>query len=327
MQEKRIKNEKLKTIKKNWKGNLIVDNCFVELCDSRKNNWHGIKVMFKALVLPIFHRKKKFIQAESTNDFTFDKKNDFIVWLGHSSFFIRINGVSIIIDPSFHNLPFIKRAVQLPFSISKLGQIDYILISHLHSDHVTEKSLEEIISFSPNAKILSGLGMNKCLKKYADRMQVAGWYQQYDTQKELDIFYLPAMHNSGSNLFNMNKSLWGSFVIKTAEKIIFCSGDTGYTKHFEEIKKLFPKIDCALIELSWIEKTFVDGKLINGHLYPDQIKDVLKTLKPELVMPMHYGTFYRSLKTDPIEKFKESLKKLGFENKAKIPAIGERVKL
>lgn len=325
MKDQYVKNTQLKTIKKDWPGNRIIDNCFVELCDSKKNNWHGIKLMFKALVLPLFHRNKKFAKADTIHDFVFDRKNDFIIWLGHSSFFIRLNGISIITDPSFYDIPLLKRAVKLPFNLSKLGKIDYLLVSHLHADHVTKTSLDHVMALSPNAKILTGLRLEKYFKKYSNKTQSAGWYQQYDTKKDVDIFYLPAMHNSGTNLFNMNKSLWGSFVIKTPKKVVFFSGDTGYTNHFKEIKKLFPKIDCALIELSWAEKIFIDGKFINGHLYPMHLKGVFTALNPKMTIPMHYGTFYKYMKSIPIETFQGSAKKAGFRQKTKIPKIGEKV--
>ncbi|MEP6704425.1 MAG: MBL fold metallo-hydrolase, partial [Acidobacteriota bacterium] len=83
--------------------------------------------------------------------------DDGIMWLGHASFFIRLNGVSILTDPIFGKPPVVKRFVDVPSPIEYLTQVDYVLLSHDHRDHMDETTLRAIAEKFPNAKFLGGL--------------------------------------------------------------------------------------------------------------------------------------------------------------------------
>src|SRR5690606_6295943 len=88
---------------------------------------------------------------------------DCIIWLGHASFFIRLAGYSILVDPVFFDLPFIKRQSPLPISPDQLGDIDYILISHDHRDHCDIRSLKSLAAINAEATFLTGLGLDRLL--------------------------------------------------------------------------------------------------------------------------------------------------------------------
>lgn len=217
-------------------------------------------------------------------------KKDCIVWLGHSSFFIRIAGVTILIDPVFYNVSFLKRKSELPIQPDLLKGIDYILISHDHRDHCDAKSLKLLAKNNPDAVYLTGLSMDPLLKKItkSNKIQAAGWYQKYDINSDLKIYFTPSKHWGRRTFNDMNSRLWGGFVIQSAEKTIYFSGDSGYGGHFSDLAEIFPKIDYAIIGIGAYKPLFFMSPI---HLSPLDAVQAFKDLKAQEMIPMHYGTF------------------------------------
>ncbi|NJK93946.1 MAG: hypothetical protein HC905_02575 [Bacteroidales bacterium] len=140
----------------------------------------------------------------------FSSKNDMMVWLGHSTFLIRINGLLIMTDPVFYDVPLVKRHHGLPFDPSLIKGLDYILISHNHRDHCDKKSLKLLGKNNPDAIVLAGLGMEKLLGKWiSNTIQEAGWFQKYKTDSLISFVYLPAQHWSKRGLTDTNKQRLG----------------------------------------------------------------------------------------------------------------------
>src|SRR5690606_18346971 len=170
-------------------------------------------------------KKNDTFQLPFIEDLSFlDNKEDVVIWLGHATFFIRINGISLITDPVFANVSVSERKSKLPFSPDLLRNLDYVLISHDHRDHLDKKSLRLIIENNPTAEILSGLRMDEWFNKMlvSPKTQLAGWYQQYHTDTtKVKIYFLPARHWSSINLTDANQHLWGSFIIQDNENTLF----------------------------------------------------------------------------------------------------------
>ena len=218
-----------------------------------------------------------------------------IIWLGHASFFIRINGITILTDPSYYKIPFIKRMVDMPCEPSKIKGVDYLIVSHNHRDHLDIHSIKEIFKANPKAKALVPLKMDKQIEKYTNNIEQAGWYQQFTTSNKVKIYLMPAHHWCRRGFFDHNKELWGSFIIQTDSTTIYFAGDTKFDTHFEEIAKLFPKIDYALIPVGAYKPKFIMEK---AHMSPWEAVDAINILKPSVFIPMHYATY--DLSDEPI---------------------------
>lgn len=129
-------NPNLKFIKKGYKGNIVIDGIF---CNglSKDKAPIGKVIKWKLSSNPQKKEKKEdTFQLNIAIDSTFQKnQHNLMIWLGHASYFMRINGVTYITDPITSDLPTSKREVANPYEISTLGKIDYVLISHAHFDH------------------------------------------------------------------------------------------------------------------------------------------------------------------------------------------------
>lgn len=239
--------------------------------------------------------------------------NDKIVWLGHASFFIQLSGIRILIDPIFGNLPVAKRFSEMPVNPHKLVNIDYILISHAHYDHCDKDSIKLLAANNPQAKIMCGLKLNHLIGKWIDNpIQSAGWYQQYKTEDDLQITFLPSRHWANRSTFDVNTTLWGGFMIQCGGKCIYFSGDSGYGSHFSDIGKLFQQIDVALVGAGAYAPTWFMGQ---HHQDPYHAVEAFHATGAKTCIPFHYGTFDSA--DEPMGEPEQILSKLNAEGKIK----------
>ncbi len=216
-----------------------------------------------------------------------------ISWIGHSSFLIQIGNTNILVDPVFGNLPLFPRIFKPGILFEQLPRIDYILISHNHLDHMDKKSLLQLRQFYPQAYVLVPHGDKRWFEHY-DFIHVTefGWWEQQRFmvhETELIFTFLPAYHWSGRNLFDKNRSLWGSWMIESNGYRIYFGGDTAYWHHFAEIGKEFPSIDVAMLPIApctprrWMQKSHIDAH---------EAGQSFIELGAHVMVPMHWGTFY-----------------------------------
>ena len=225
-----------------------------------------------------------------TNSNFLNSGENCIVWLGHASFFIRLAGFSLLIDPILLNNPFLKRLCPLPVSPDAFKNIDYILVSHDHRDHCDEKSIRMLAANNPSATWLTGLNMQKILHAFSGskNIQSAGWYQQFETGLELKITYVPSRHWGKRSLNDTNLRLWGGYVIQSAGKTIYFCGDSGYDRHFSDVGEIFPDIDYCMIGIGAYKPEFFMGQ---SHTSPSDALKAFHDTKARTMIPMHYGTF------------------------------------
>jgi L-ascorbate metabolism protein UlaG (beta-lactamase superfamily) len=282
-------NPDLKFVRDNWKGNPTCDLEFMNgLFKDRFPIDRLLKWSFSNQVKKE-GKKSSYRIGFQKNEEILSKSNDVILWLGHSSFFIRIGDTTIITDPCFGNLPFHSRLVPLPFDLGDLEKVDYVLISHGHRDHFDEKSIVSILKNSPETKFLVPLQMGELLQNFGiSNYQEAGWFQQYSTKRELEIIFTPAKHWHRRDINDYNRVLWGSFLINYNGKSIFFAGDTAYGSHFSEIKSLTSSIDICLMPIGAYKPSYLRQ---SSHMNPHESVHAFNELGGKTFIPMHYGTY------------------------------------
>jgi L-ascorbate metabolism protein UlaG (beta-lactamase superfamily) len=258
----------------------------------------------------------------------FHSKNDGMIWLGHACFFIRINGVSILIDPVLGNAGPVKRRSDLPFAIKDLKDIDFVLISHDHRDHCDKSSLKSLKKNNPKMIILTGLNMAPLLKSWLGndiQIQEAAWYQTYSQAKlnkaGISLHFMPSRHWSKRGLFDTNTRLWGGFMLQSDITNIYFSGDTGYDLHLKEVGDLFSKVDFCIIGVGAYKPEWF---MSSNHISPQNAYKAFKEMGANKMIPMHYGTF--DLSDEPMLEPHQILKDLQInDNGILLPALGEAI--
>jgi L-ascorbate metabolism protein UlaG (beta-lactamase superfamily) len=327
VKEERIeyrRNNDLVTIKEGYQGNPLKNGRFIDDVDKTRLSFFSL-LKWKLSINP--QKKEKasdpFRLNVIKNNKIFDMKDDMIVWLGHSSFLIRIDGKTFLIDPILSDMPLQKRLCDIPVRITDIKNIDYLLISHTHYDHLDAKVIKA--PGLKNTKALIPLGMGgiiKCMNKDI-KTEEAGWYQKYNTgEKSPRVFLMPAIHWSRRSITDTNKVLWGSFIIKGKSRCIYFAGDSAYNGYFKDIQRLFPDIDICLMPIGAYKPPYIMQK---NHLSPSEAVSAFNDLKGKILIPMHYGTYDLSDEPpgEPVRFIKELDAQGQIKGELRLPDVGE----
>ncbi len=319
-------NEELRTVKADWPGTPV----------DQKDRFINHEFPFLPSTVDLLKWKigGNQMKTEKENDTGrlevkdprpfLESGEDGIMWLGHASFFIRLNGVAILTDPVFGDPSLISRFVPVPSPIDALRQVDYVLLSHDHRDHMDEATLRAIAEKFPNAKFLAGLRSEDVLDEWktpTNSIGTAGWFQEFAVNDpRLQIYFLPVRHWSRRGLFDTNWRLWGGYVIQSEAATIYFGGDSGYGRHYREAAELFPKIDYFLIGIGAYEpRWFMEP----NHNNPSDVVKAFVDSGARTLIPMHYGTFDLSDEppSQPLQQLMDEAGKAGVAERVRPLAI------
>ena len=255
------------------------------------------------------------------------RDDDYIAWIGHATYLIKLGNTTIITDPVFSKNagPLIfgpKRFTDPALKLNEIPKTDIFLLTHNHYDH---QDMSTIRRFPfKDAKVLVPLKLGKYFKNYKDVNEM-DWYDEIKINDHLKITFLPAVHWSKRSLTDTNKTLWGNFLIQYKDKKILFACDTGYGNIYKEIGEKYGPIDITMINIGAYDFRPMFNKSIY-HTTPEEALNVAKDLKSKKVLGMHWGTFVLSLEPimEPPIRFKENADKFGFKKEDAITfKIGE----
>jgi len=289
--EKRVflRNATLHTIKKGYPGNPYKDGMFTGryAAGAGKSILRILKWKLSKNPKAEEKRNDPFALKVVNHNHLPETAGDYLMWLGHASFLIHLGGKFIITDPCLTAPPLIPRLAPLPLSVEGIN-MDYMLISHGHYDHLDSDSLQML--HGDHLQALVPLRMAPIVndKNQAVGVQEAGWFQQYRIDHGLEIYLLPAHHWHKRTMMDTNRVLWGSFLIRYKGKSIYFAGDTALSSHFSEIAELFGRIDYALLPIGAYDPSYI---MKTSHMNPEEAVTAFHDLNARVLIPMHYGTF------------------------------------
>lgn len=250
-----------------------------------------------------------------------------IYWLGHSAMLVQMDGKTMLIDPMFGRspspLPFAKNerfSEDLPFLIEELPEIDVVLLTHDHYDHLDYVSIQAIKN--KVALFIVPLGVGSHLQRWgveSTRIVECDWGDEYKLGT-WTFACTPARHFSGRSLNDRNATLWASWVVIGETDRLFFSGDSGYGPHFKEIGEAYGPFDFAAIECGQYDERWPDI-----HMQPSETAIAFHDLGADKMLPIHWGAFTLSFHDwfDPAEQMLSLLPR----EHVLTPLIGERVTL
>ena len=268
------------------------------------------------------------------NDLEKNKNNDYIAWIGHATFIIKLGNTTIITDPVFskNTGPLIfgpKRYVDPAIKLGDVPKTDLLLLTHNHYDHLDASAIRNFPH--KDTKVLLPLNLSKYFKKFKDVNEL-DWYEKIQVNKDVKVTLLPAVHWSKRSLWDTNKTLWGSFLIEYKGKKILFACDSGYGNIYKELGKKYGPIDLTFINIgayNFYPMMPIKDKSV-FHTNPEEALQIGKDLKSKKVVGMHWGTVVLSLEPimEPPKRFKDSAKDFGYsKDDAVIFKIGEVKKL
>lgn len=283
------------------------------------NYWKMIK---KMLNRPKESNPSKRLSVVKTDLKNLPIRTNSLIWFGHSSYLLTIDGKRILVDPVFFRAspiglfgkPYEMSHQYLP---ADLPEVDILLISHDHYDHLDCNAIRQL---KPKIKnIVTSIGVDEHLKLWGfqpEKIIALNWNDKAMLDG-LEFTCLPARHFSGRK-FKRGQTLWSSFKLKTADKNIYLGGDSGYGDHFKSIGEKHGPFDLAILECGQYDEYW---PLI--HMMPEQTLQASKDLKASALLPVHWGKF--TLANHP---WKEPIERLlnANTNQAQVvftPQIGE----
>mgnify|MGYP000161870591 FL=1 len=290
-----------------------------------------------------FSKEKKKIDLTIPEDLVVDKETvlsdlrkyeneDYIAWIGHATFLIKLGNTTIITDPVFSKNagPLIfgpDRFTDPALSLDEIPKTDLFLLTHNHYDHLDKSTIRKF-PFK-DAKVLLPLKLGKYFKPRFKDINEMDWYDEIKVNSDLKITFLPAVHWSKRSLTDTNKTLWGNFLIEYKGKKILFACDTGYGNIYKDLGEKYGPIDITMINIgAYNFKPMFDKSIY--HTTPEEALNVAQDLKSKKVIGMHWGTFVLSLEPimEPRQRFKDNAENFGFNKKdAIVFKIGEFKKL
>ena len=229
-----------------------------------------------------------------------------VTWLGHSALLIEIDGVRVLVDPMFAEyaspVQFMgrRRFHPVPASLEEMLPLDVVLLSHDHYDHLSSSTMRLIGELG--LPVVTSLGVGARLEEFGIKPELItelDWWEDYTLPSGILSFTAaPSQHFSGRGLGDRNITLWSSWVLKTARRRVFFSGDTGLHDELEVIAERLGPFDLTMLEIGASNPAWADI-----HLGPHGAARAFEMLGGGTLMPIHWGTFDLALHKwdEPIE--------------------------
>ena len=245
----------------------------------------------------IFTKFPRTIPLDTIPSIKTDLKNlppneNVLVWFGHSSYYIQLNGIRFLIDPVFSgnaspvpnsNKSFIGTDI---YTAADIPTIDYLLISHDHYDHL---DYETILKLKPKIKhIVCGLGIGSHFEHWkfdTSKIIEKDWNEKVVIDQNILLHTATARHFSGRG-FARSNTLWLSFILQTPDFKMYLGGDSGYDTHFAEIGEKFDVFDLAILENGQYNKAWHEL-----HMLPEEVLKATLDLKAKRLFPVHSSKF------------------------------------
>ena len=256
-----------------------------------------------------FNKEKKKLDMTVPQDHVIEKEkvlsdlekykdDDYIAWIGHATYLIKLGDTTIITDPVFSKNagPLIfgpKRYVEPALKLNEIPKIDLFLLTHNHYDHQDMRTIRRF-PFK-DSKVLVPLKLGKYFTRYRFKdVNEMDWYDEIKVNDNMKVTLLPAVHWSKRSLTDTNKTLWGNFLIEYKNKKIFFACDTGYGNIYKELGEKYGPIDLTMINIgAYNFKPMFDKSIY--HTNPEEALNVAQDLKSKKVLGTHWGTFVLSL--------------------------------
>lgn len=217
---------------------------------------------------------------------------DVLVWMGHSSYYLQLDGKKMLVDPvlsgaaspvSFTTRSFSGSDI---YTTEDIPELDILFLSHDHWDHLDYATVQKL---KPKLKlIITGLGTGQHLERWGfdiEKVIEKDWDEEIDLGDGFRVITTPARHFSGRGLVR-NKSLWLSFILQTPKHRLFLGGDSGYDAHFKKAGAAYGPFDLAILECGQYDKSW---KYI--HMMPEELVQAAQDLGAKALLPVHWGKF------------------------------------
>ena len=255
---------------------------------------------------------------------TWQKTNDTglrVTWLGHSSLFVEMDGVRFVTDPVWaHRASPVgfagpARWQPVPVTIAELPELDFVLLSHDHYDHLDPNAVTALAK--RGFTFLTTLGVGKHLERWgipSEQFVELDWWDSVELHG-VKVTSTPTQHFSGRGVLDRNSTLWGSFVVEGDNHRFYFGADSGFGDHFQAISREFGRFDLVTLEIGAFHPSWA-----GIHMGPENPWRAYDALGGGHFLPIHWGTF--DLAVHPWDEPPEQVFDLAGDRALMMPQIG-----
>ena len=245
--------------------------------------------------------------------------DDAVTWIGHATLLFEHAGKTVLTDPMFS-----KRASPVSFSgpkrvvpparqLDELPDIDLVVISHAHYDHLDMPILRQLAALQSDITVIAPLGVGRYVREagFTDVRELDWW--QAAELPGMTVTATPSRHWSSRSFFDRNKTLWAGFMIRFADDFQFYfAGDTGYSTDFEETRNRLGEADLAAIPIGAYEPR---DFMVESHCTPEEAVQIFRDLGARLAVAIHWGTFKLTLEplAEPPVRLDQAMRDAGLD--------------
>lgn len=246
-----------------------------------------------------------------------------VMWIGHASFLVRTPWANILIDPNWamwHGP--VKRARKPGCALADLPDIDLVLVSHAHFDHLHRPTLRRVANQQP-VLVPEGVGRLFRRMQFSEVREMKNWETYSFGDGALEIVFTPSFHWGARYIHDTHRG-FGGFLIRTPHSSLYHCGDSAYFEGFQEIGGKYD-IGTALLAIGAYEAP--SGRDV--HMNPEQALQAFHDLGANKMLPMHHATFPLGNEhlDEPLVRLLQAAKTQGIEDRVLSPREGEIVML
>jgi L-ascorbate metabolism protein UlaG (beta-lactamase superfamily) len=216
-------------------------------------------------------------------------------WVGHSTFVLRTASAVILTDPVFSQragpLPWLgpRRVADPGVAFDSLPRVDLVLLSHDHYDHCDLPTLRRLAR-RDDPLVAAPLGHRSLLAGAGfGRVAELDWWQGQACGPGTGVTLVPARHWSRRSPFGTDRRLWGGFMVRSGDRLVYFAGDSGYQEGlFTEIGRRCGAPDLALLPIGAYEPRWF---MADAHMNPEEAVRVHREVGARRSLAMHWGAF------------------------------------
>lgn len=215
-------------------------------------------------------------------------------FIGHATVLLQIGKYNLLTDPVWCDYvspqqgrgP--KRYRPMGLALEQLPEIDAVLLSHNHYDHMDLATLSWLVERF-NMPIFTGLANGGYLPKHFKVIELDWWQEHiFGDQDELKIVYVPAQHGSGRGMRDQNQALWGGFSVLSDAGHAYFAGDAAYSEYFTQIRERLGQPRLALLPIGAYEPRRLMQYL---HMNPEDAVKAHLDLQSRQSLAIHHRMF------------------------------------
>jgi L-ascorbate metabolism protein UlaG (beta-lactamase superfamily) len=216
-----------------------------------------------------------------------------ITLVNHSTVLIQQRASNILTDPIWSErtspLSWIgpKRRRQPGVRMDDLPDIDTVLLSHNHYDHLDLPTLRELAARGHSTFVVAARGARLLRSEKIEPVHELDWGESLNLSG-FTVHCVPALHFSARGIFDRNKTLWCGYAIELPERLVYFAGDTAFGSHFEQIREKFGSPQIALLPIGAYEPRWFMSPV---HMAPEEAVRAHEILGAKTSIAIHHGTF------------------------------------